>query len=158
MALRERNVCTDEGLVPSALAIHSSLLSSSTQRRMSSMNFLSETLCFIPTRPTARYFWLRTRGRHAVGPRLAHASRAQQQLDAARYIPPPGIACTISGDGSKDTNRFQALYRLEHAAPNQGLRRGSGQLSALIHRSAWNGRSRRFTEPRSNVANLVTKC
>jgi hypothetical protein len=44
MALRERNDCTDEGLVPRALAIHSSLLSFSTQRRMSSVNFLSETL------------------------------------------------------------------------------------------------------------------
>jgi hypothetical protein len=44
MALRERNDCTDEGLVPRALAIHSSLRSSSTQRRMSSMNFLSDTL------------------------------------------------------------------------------------------------------------------
>jgi hypothetical protein len=44
MALRERNDCTEEGLVPRALAIHSSLLSSSTQRRMSSMNFLRETL------------------------------------------------------------------------------------------------------------------
>jgi hypothetical protein len=44
MALRERNDCTEEGLVPRALAIHSSLLPSSTQRRMSSMNFLSETL------------------------------------------------------------------------------------------------------------------
>jgi hypothetical protein len=53
MALRERNDCTDEGLVPRALAIHSSLLSSSTQRRMSSMNFLSETLWLIPMRATA---------------------------------------------------------------------------------------------------------
>src|SRR5215212_235180 len=70
MALRERNDCTDEGLVPRALAIHSSLLSSSTQRRMSSVNLLSETLLFIATRPTARYFRLQTRGRHAVGPRL----------------------------------------------------------------------------------------
>jgi hypothetical protein len=44
MALRERNDWTLEGLVPRALAIQSSLLPSSTQRRMSSMNFLSETL------------------------------------------------------------------------------------------------------------------
>src|SRR5919107_4709154 len=98
----------------------------------------------MPTRPTARHLWLQTRGRHAVGPPLAPASRAQQstaqqQLDAARYIPPPGIACTTSRDGSKDTNRFQALYRLKHAALKQGLRRGSGQLRALIHRSAWKG-------------------
>jgi hypothetical protein len=50
MALRERNDCTDEGLVPRALAIHSSLRPSSTQRLMSSMNFLSETFLFIPTR------------------------------------------------------------------------------------------------------------
>src|SRR5215212_11357350 len=109
MALRERNDCTEGGLLPRALAIHSSLRSSSTQRRMSSVNFLSETLCFIPTRPTARYFWLKSGGRHAVGPPLTHASRghsaAEQQLDTTRYIPPPGIACTTSGDGSKDTNR-----------------------------------------------------
>src|SRR5215208_5625886 len=59
MALRERNDCTDEGLVPRALAIQSSLRSSSTQRRMSSMNFLSETLCFIPMLATTRYFWLK---------------------------------------------------------------------------------------------------
>jgi hypothetical protein len=44
MALRERKDCTLEGLVPRALAIHSSLLPSSTQRRISSTNFLSETL------------------------------------------------------------------------------------------------------------------
>src|ERR671920_2238593 len=106
-------------------------------------------------RPTARHLWLQTRGRHAVGPPLAHASgtqqsTAQQQLDIARYIPPPGIACTTRGDGNKDTNRFQAPYRLEHAAPKQGLRRGYGQLSALIQRSAWKGNSAklnfRFTE------------
>src|SRR5919112_3497626 len=84
MALRERNDCTDEGLVPRALAIQSSLLSSSTQRRMSSMNLLSDTLLFIGTRPTSRYFWLKTRGRHAVGPPLAHASRAQHSTAAAR--------------------------------------------------------------------------
>jgi hypothetical protein len=57
MALRERNDCTDEGLVPRALAIHSSLLSFSTQRRMSSVNFVSETLLFIPTRATTSLFW-----------------------------------------------------------------------------------------------------
>jgi hypothetical protein len=50
MALRERNDCTDEGLVPRADAIQSSLRPSSTQRRMSSINFLSEILWFIPTR------------------------------------------------------------------------------------------------------------
>src|ERR671910_2681140 len=54
MALRERNDCTEEALVPRALAIQSSLLPSSPQRRMSSVNFLSDTLLFIPTRPTAR--------------------------------------------------------------------------------------------------------
>jgi hypothetical protein len=48
-------------------------------------------------------------------------------------------------EASKDTNRFQALYRLKHAALKQGLRRGSGQLSALIHRSAWNRISANFT-------------
>src|ERR671917_474419 len=48
MALRERKDWTDEGLVPRALAIHSSLLPSSTQRRMSSTNFLSEIRWFIP--------------------------------------------------------------------------------------------------------------
>src|SRR5215218_4530342 len=84
MALRERNDCTEEGLVPRALAIHSSLLSSSTQRRMSSMNLLSETLLFIPTRPPARYFWLKTGGRHAVGPPLAHASMSQHSRAAPR--------------------------------------------------------------------------
>src|ERR671921_2399702 len=57
MALRERNDCTDEGLVPRALAIHSSLRSSSTQRRMSSVNFLSDTLLFMPTRATPSLFW-----------------------------------------------------------------------------------------------------
>jgi hypothetical protein len=46
-------------------------------------------------------------------------------------------------EASKDTNRFQALYRLKHAALKQGLRRGSGQLSALIHRSAWKWNSRK---------------
>src|SRR5918993_5521906 len=56
MALRERNDCTEEGLVPRALAIHSSVRPSSTQRWMSSVNFLSETLLFIPTRATSRYF------------------------------------------------------------------------------------------------------
>src|SRR5215218_9395716 len=84
MALRERNDCTDEGLVPRALAIHSSLLSSFTQRWMSSVNLLSEILLFIPTRPTALYLWLQTGGRHAVGPPLAHASRAQHSRAAAR--------------------------------------------------------------------------
>src|SRR5215217_4074311 len=58
--------------------------------------------------------------------------------------PPPGIACTTSRDASKDTNRFQALYRPEHAALKQSLRRGSGQLAALIHRSAWNRNSANF--------------
>src|SRR3954452_2445799 len=61
MALRERNDCTDEGLVPRAEAIQSSLLPCSTQRRMSSMNFLSDTLWFIPTTlATSRIFWLQT--------------------------------------------------------------------------------------------------
>jgi hypothetical protein len=46
-------------------------------------------------------------------------------------------------EASKDTNRFHALYRLKHAALKQGLRRGSGQLSALIHRSAWKGNSQK---------------
>src|SRR5215212_59324 len=58
--------------------------------------------------------------------------------------PPPGVACTTNKEGSKDTNRFQALYRPEHAALKQGLRRGSGQLSALIHRGAWKGNSRKL--------------
>src|SRR5215203_1365696 len=58
--------------------------------------------------------------------------------------PPPGVACTTNKEGSKDTNRFQALYRPEHAALKQGLRRGSGRLSALIHRGAWNRNSRKF--------------
>src|SRR5919205_3883688 len=53
MALRERKDCTEEGLVPRAEAIQSSERPSSTQRRMSSVNFLSETLWFIPTRHTA---------------------------------------------------------------------------------------------------------
>src|SRR5215217_1903623 len=34
--------------------------------------------------PTARYFWLKTRGRHAVGPPLAHASRLQHSRAAPR--------------------------------------------------------------------------
>src|SRR5829696_10353551 len=55
--------------------------------------------------------------------------------------PPPGVACTTSKEGSNDTNRFQALYRPEHAGPNQVLQLGSGQLRALIHRSAWKGNS-----------------
>src|SRR5215217_1872623 len=58
--------------------------------------------------------------------------------------PPPGVACTTNKEGSKDTKRFQALYRPEHVALKQGLRRGSGQLSALIHPSAWKGNSRKF--------------
>src|SRR5215203_3987959 len=58
MAWRERNDCTDEGLVPRALAIQSSLRPSSTQRLMSCVNFLSEILWFIPT--CAPYFWLWT--------------------------------------------------------------------------------------------------
>src|SRR5918992_5939662 len=95
MALRERNDCTEEGLVPRALAIQSPLLSSSTQRRMSSMNLLSDTLLFIGTRPTARYFWLQTHGRHAVGPPLAHASRPQHSRAAARCrtIYPTSTGC-----------------------------------------------------------------
>jgi hypothetical protein len=88
------------------------------------------------------------RGRHAVGPHLAHASRLQHSTAAARcrmvYPPPPGVACTTNKESSKDTNRFQALYRLKHAALKQGLRRGSGQLSALIQRSAWKLNSRKF--------------
>src|SRR3712207_5192386 len=48
MALRERKDWTEDGLVPRALAIQSSLLPSSTQRRMSSTNFLSEIRWFIP--------------------------------------------------------------------------------------------------------------
>jgi hypothetical protein len=31
--------------------------------------------------------------------------------------PPPGFACTTSREGSKDADRFQALYRPEHAVP-----------------------------------------
>src|ERR671917_1523930 len=49
MPLRDRKDCTLEELVPKALAIHSSLRPSSTQRLMSSMNFLRETLWFMPT-------------------------------------------------------------------------------------------------------------
>src|SRR5215217_7190246 len=136
MALRERKDCTEEGLVPRADAIHSSLRPSSTQRRMSSTNFLSETLWFIPTRrPTVPYFGSGLAGGTPWAllwhTRAGH-STAEQQLDAANYIPPPGSACTTSRDGSKDTNRFQAHYRPEHDAPSQGLQRGSGQLSALI--------------------------
>src|SRR3712207_1398753 len=51
MLLRDRKDCTLEALVPRALAIHSSLLPSSTQRFTSSMYFLSETLWFMPTLP-----------------------------------------------------------------------------------------------------------
>src|SRR5215207_11551854 len=87
MALRERNDCTDEGLVPRALAIHSSLLSSSTQRRMSSMNFLSDTLLFIATCATARYFWLKTRGRHAVGPPLARCAGRPKSVRSVYGVP-----------------------------------------------------------------------
>src|SRR5215218_10399831 len=71
MALRERNDCTDEGLVPKALAIQSSLLPSSTQRRMSSMNFLSDTLLFIPTRATTSLFG---------GSRLRHWLHSSQEV------------------------------------------------------------------------------
>src|SRR5215203_3297913 len=64
MALRERNDCTDDALVPRALAIHSSLLPSSTQRRMSTTNFLSDALLFIPTRATTSLFCGGSRLRH----------------------------------------------------------------------------------------------
>ena len=43
------------------------------------MNLLSETLLFLPTRPTARYVWLQTRGRHAVDPHLARLRVAQSR-------------------------------------------------------------------------------
>src|ERR671910_3559989 len=60
MALRDRKDCTLEELVPRALAIHSSLLPSSTQRLTSSTNFLSETLWFMPTLTTPDLFLLST--------------------------------------------------------------------------------------------------
>src|SRR5918997_4112681 len=60
MPLRDRKDCTLEGLVPRALAIHSSLLPSSTQRLTSSTNFLSETLWFMPTLTTSDLFLLST--------------------------------------------------------------------------------------------------
>ncbi len=53
MPLRERKDCTDDELVPNALAIHSSLRPSSTHRLMSSTNFLSEILWLIPMTATA---------------------------------------------------------------------------------------------------------
>src|SRR5918995_3765968 len=60
MPLRDRKDCTLEELVPRALAIHSSLLPSSTQRLTSSTNFLSETLWFMPTLTTPDLFLLST--------------------------------------------------------------------------------------------------
>src|SRR5215204_5242271 len=60
MPLRDRKDCTLEELVPRALAIHSSLLPSSTQRLTSSTNFLSETLWFMPTLATSNLFLLST--------------------------------------------------------------------------------------------------
>src|SRR5918992_2666670 len=60
MPLRDRKDCTLEELVPRALAIHSSLLPSSTQRLTSSTNFLSETLWFMPTLTTSDLFLLST--------------------------------------------------------------------------------------------------
>src|SRR5918998_4973143 len=60
MPLRDRKDCTLEELVPRALAIHSSLLPSSTQRLTSSTNFLSETLWFMPTLATSDLFLLST--------------------------------------------------------------------------------------------------
>lgn len=50
MALRDLKDCAEEALVPRAGAIRSSLLPSATQRRMSSMDFLSETPSFVPAR------------------------------------------------------------------------------------------------------------
>src|SRR5215212_5179258 len=71
MALRERNVCTEEGLVPRAEAIQSSLRPSSTHRRMSAVNFLSDTLLFIPTRATTSLFG---------GSRLRHWLHSSQEV------------------------------------------------------------------------------
>src|ERR687893_2930128 len=98
MALRERKDCTEEGLVPRADAIQSSLLPSSTHRRMSSMNFLSEILWFIPT--CASYF--------GSGPR-----RIRPTLDArqGRAHPPD--------DPSSENFAQTAYYEVRLAQPKR---------------------------------------
>src|SRR5215208_8429329 len=90
MALRERNDCTDEGLVPRALAIHSSLLSSSTQRRMSSVNFLSETLLYLYPR--------------AQPPPYFGGSRLRHWLHSSQEVP-------TCGTGFCASTRFPSLVR-----------------------------------------------
>src|SRR5829696_5420703 len=123
MALRERKDCTDEGLVPRALAIQSSLLPSSTQRRMSSVNFLSDTLLFIPTRATARYF-------HAVAGCATGSTHPK---------------------GAHVRDGLLGLYRLSPCNRYHKARYGGKQPSrhtpsrvALIQRSAWKGNSANF--------------
>src|SRR5215210_454114 len=123
MALRERNDCTDEELVPRALAIQSSLLPWSTQRRMSSMNFLSETLWFIPTRPTSRYFHAvagcATGSTHPIG---AHVRDGLLGL----YRPSPCNSYYKAIGGGKQPSRH---------TPSR---------VALIPPSAWKGNSPKF--------------
>src|SRR5215213_9641492 len=140
MALRERKDCTEEGLVPRADAIQSSLRPSSTQRRMSSTNLLSETLWFIPTRrPTVPYFGSGLAGgtpRALLWHTRAGHSTAEQQLDAAKYIPLQGVLAQRVGTLSKIRTAFRHIIGPSIAVLKQGLRLCSGRLSALIHRSA----------------------
>src|SRR5215213_9145171 len=142
MALRERNDCTEEGLVPRALAIHSSLRPSSTQRWMSSMNFLSETLLFIATRPTARYFAVagcaagsaRPLGTHLWGAGfLASTLRPwnKEAYDEARL--PRNAVAWLKGLSDTKTGL------LEEARSTRPF-----HLLALIQRSAWNRNSQKF--------------
>src|SRR5829696_5608951 len=123
MAVRERNDCTDEGLVPRALAIQSSLLPSSTQRRMSSVNFLSDTLLFIPTHATARYF-------HAVA---GCATGSTHPIGAHVRDGLLGLYRTFP------CNRY-------HKAIGGGKQpsRHTPSRVALIHLSAWKVNSQKF--------------
>src|SRR5919107_6050477 len=96
MALRERKDCTEEGLVPRALAIQSSDLPSSTQRRMSSVNFLSEILWFIPTH--APYFWLRTQ-ENLLHPRCEAGRGASARRPIFRELRLYGVLGSSDLDG-----------------------------------------------------------
>src|SRR5918995_5938670 len=140
MALRERNDCTEEGLVPRALAIHSSLRSSSTQRWMSSMKFLRETLCFIPTRHTARYFAVagcaagsaRPLGTHLGAGFFASTLRPwNKEAYAEARLPRNAVAWLKALSDTK-------IGRLDDAHSTRPF-----HFLALIHRSAWNRISRK---------------
>src|SRR5215212_1205526 len=137
MALRERNDCTEEGLVPRALAIHSSLRPSSTQRWMSSMNFLSETLLFIATRPSARYFAVagcaagsaRPLGTHLWGSGFFASTLPpwNKEAYAEATLPRNAVAWLKALSATN-------IGRLDEARSTRPL-----HFLALIHPSAWKG-------------------